>query len=124
MKDSEFLMQVLLYAAREYLTAFKNHVVVNLVKCIEKAYENSFGALDKKFTARHRCKVWRHFRGWMTREVGPGAENLMWADVNGVPISATHAALRAYVDRNLHDNADLPLDAAGGPNPTYVVEKR
>jgi hypothetical protein len=55
-------------------------------------------------------------------EVGPGAEDAMWADVSEVPTAATRAALRAYVDRNLDKYANLPLDAVG-PNPTCVVEK-
>jgi hypothetical protein len=53
----------------------------------------------------------------MAREVGPRAEGAMWADVTEVPIAATRAALRAYVDRNLDKYTDLPLDAFGS-NPT------
>jgi hypothetical protein len=37
----------------------------------------------------------------MAREVGPGTEDEIWVDITEVPTTATGAALRAYVDRNL-----------------------
>jgi hypothetical protein len=121
--DNESVEQMLLYSVREYLTAFKNHVVLNLVKPIEKAFMRLFRALKKKFTAKNRYNFGATSGGRMAREVGPGAEDAMWADVTEVPDAATRAALRAYVDRNLDKYANLPLDAAG-PYQTYVVEKR
>jgi hypothetical protein len=75
--DYEYVAQMLIYAAREYLTASKNHVVLNLVKRIEKAFMRFFRALKQKFTARNRYNVWRYIWGRMAREVGPGAEDAM-----------------------------------------------
>jgi hypothetical protein len=42
---------MLLYAAREHLTASKNHVILNLVKRIEKAFMRFFRALKQMFSA-------------------------------------------------------------------------
>jgi hypothetical protein len=117
--DCEYVAQMLLYAAREYITASKNQVVLNLVKRIEKAFMRFFRALKQKFRrgTDARCGAADGKGGWPRR----GGE--MWAAVSEVPTAATSTALRAYFDRNLNKYADLPLDAAG-PNPTYVVEKR
>jgi hypothetical protein len=90
------------------------------VKRIEKAFMRFLRALKRKFTAKNRCKMWRYVRGRMAREVGPGAEGAILADVSEVPTAATRAALRAYVDQNLDKYAVLPLGAFS-PNPTYVV---
>jgi hypothetical protein len=93
--DCEYFTQVALYAAREYLTASKNHVVLNLVMRIEKAFIPFFRALKQKFTAKKRYKVWSYDRRRIAREVGPGAEDAIWADVTEVPTAMTRAALRA-----------------------------
>jgi hypothetical protein len=50
--DYEYIAQMLLYAAREYLTASKNHVDLNLVKRIEKTFMHFLHALKQKFTAK------------------------------------------------------------------------
>jgi hypothetical protein len=84
-----------------------------------------FHALKYQFTAKNRSSVWRFFRGQMT--VGgrsAGAEDAMWADISEVPTAATRAVFRAYVDEQLVKYKGLSLDAVGGPNPTYAVEKR
>jgi hypothetical protein len=52
--DCEYVTQIVLYAAREYLSASKNHVVINLVKRIEKAFMRFFRALKQKFTAKNQ----------------------------------------------------------------------
>jgi hypothetical protein len=39
--DCEYRKAILKYATREYLTASKNHIILNLVKRIERAFNTS-----------------------------------------------------------------------------------
>jgi hypothetical protein len=55
--DYEYVAELLKFAVREYLTACKNHVALNLVKRIEKASPRFFCALDQKFMAKNRYKA-------------------------------------------------------------------
>ncbi len=59
----------------------------------------------------------------MTREAGSDDEEPMWQSFKIVPTPETKAAVSKYVQDNLHDYSDLPLDT-GGMNPTKRVKKR
>jgi hypothetical protein len=52
--DCEYASLKLMYAAREYLTAFKKHVLFNIPKRVEKASMRFFRVLKKTFTAKKR----------------------------------------------------------------------
>jgi hypothetical protein len=68
---------MLKYIAREYLTVLKNCVVLNILKCTEKAFRRFFCALNQVFSAKNRHKAWNYFRGRMSRKVDPGGKGTM-----------------------------------------------
>ena len=64
--DSRHLNQMLNYACADYLTACKNHVVLNISARVSKAFKYFFDALPpplphQKFCAEDRNKVRRYF---------------------------------------------------------------
>ena len=121
--DYRHVPQMLNYAGKDYLTACKNHVVLNISARVGKAFKLFFDALPQDFRAEDRNKVRRYFMRRMTREGGPAEEEPMWASFKRVPTPETRAAVVDYVASSLERYADLPLDV-GGLKPTKRVEKR
>jgi hypothetical protein len=118
--DYYYVPQMLLYAARAYLIASKNHVVLNLVKRIERAFMRFFCALRQKFTSKNWYKVWRYVRGRMAREVGPSTEDAMWVDVSEVPTSAPTSIETSTSTRTSRSTPPAPTPptwwrSGGGP---------
>ena len=111
------------YAGKDYLTACKNHVVLNISARVGKAFKLFFDALPQNFRAEDRNKARRYFMRRMTREGDPEEEEPMWASFKRVPTAETRAAVVDYVDHKLERYEDLPLDV-GGLHPTTRVEKR
>ena len=121
--DYRHVPQMLNYAGKDYLTACKNHVVLNISARVGKAFKLFFDALPQDFRAEDRNRARRYFMRRMTREGGPEEEEPMWVSFKRVPTPETRAAVVDYIDRNLERYADLPLDV-GGLKPTKRVEKR
>jgi hypothetical protein len=121
--DSKHVNQMLNYAGKDYLTACRNHIVLNISARVGKAFKLFFDALPQDFGAEDRNKARRYFMRYMTREEGPDEELSMWNSFKRVPTVETQAAVVEYVNRNLEWYADLQLDI-GGLQPTKKVEKR
>jgi flagellar biosynthesis regulator FlbT len=55
--DCEYVAQMLRHAARMVLTASKNHIVLSLLKRIEKAFMRFFRALKQKSRTKNQYTV-------------------------------------------------------------------
>ena len=115
--------QMLNWAGKDYMTACKNHVVLNISGRVGKAFKLFFQSLPQKFRAEDRNKARRYYMRRMTREAGPEEEDPMWQSFTRVPAPETRAAVSQYVEDNMQRYSDLPLDT-GGLRPTKRVEKR
>ena len=120
--DYKCVPQMIKYAAKEYETACENHVVENIsarvVKCFNLFFDND---LTQKFTAADRNKAQRYFMGRMTREGNADDEGPMWESFSKRVDVVTLFRVRAYIDKNLRDYNNLPLDVLGRPS---VVKNR
>jgi hypothetical protein len=101
------------YAAKDYMTACKNHVVLNISTRVGKAFKFFFDSLPQPFRAEDRNKVRRYFMRRMTREGSPEEEEEMWKTLKRQPTQETREAVAIYVSDNLERYTDLPLDTGG-----------
>ena len=115
--------QMLSYAGKDYMTACKNHVVLNISGRVGKAFKLFFDALPQDFRAEDRNKARRYYMKRMARECGPEEEQPMWDSFKREPTPETRAAVVAYINYRLERYADLPLDT-GGLHPIKRVQKR
>jgi hypothetical protein len=115
--------QMLNYAGKDYMTACKNHVVLNISGRVGKAFKLFFDALPQDFRAEDRNKARRYYMKRMSRECGAEEEEPMWQSFKRVPTPETRAAVAAYINLRLERYADLPLDT-GGLHPIERVKQR
>ena len=98
--DCRHITQMVNVAAKEYMEASQNHIVLNLSARVSKAFKLFFDSLAQKFLARDRNIVKKYYLKRMSREVGPEGEAPMWASLTRVPTLATRAAVSAYIEGN------------------------
>src|SRR3569832_19001 len=89
----EYINQMLNYAGKDYLTACKNHVVLNISGRVGKAFKLFFKALPQKFKAEDCNKARRYFMRRMSREAGPKEEEDMWNSLKLTPTTETKHAV-------------------------------
>ena len=121
--DYSDVVQMLTYAAKEYMTACKNHVVLNISSRVSKAFKLFFDGLPQKFRAVDRNKARKYYMRRHSLECGPGHERAMWDSFNDQPTEETRAAVNDYIKAHLERYASLPLDV-DGLNPTEKVAPR
>ena len=119
--DPRNAMQMLNYAGKGMLTACKNHVVLNISSRAAKAFKLFFKQLPQQYKAPDRNKVCSLYMRSMERQVVDAQAT--WQSLSRPPTAATVSAVQAYIDRDLQQYADLPLDI-GGISSTERVKKR
>ena len=111
------------YAGKDYMTACKNHVVLNISARVGKAFKLFLDALPQKFRAEDRNKAKHYYMKRMSRNCGAEEEEPMWQSFKCTPTEETRAAVVEYIDQRLECYQDLPLDT-GSERPVKRVEKQ
>jgi hypothetical protein len=115
--------QMINEAAKEYMIACQNHVVLNISGRMGKAFKLFFDALPQDFRAEDRNKARCYYMKRMTHECGPEEEEPMWQSFKHVPTPETRAAVVAYINHRLERYQNLPLDT-GGLHPIKRVQQQ
>jgi hypothetical protein len=91
--DYSDVRQMLNYAGKEYMTACKNHVVLNISSRVSKAFNLFFDGLPQKFRAVDRNKARKYYMRRHYLEWSPSHERAMWASFNDQPTVETRVAV-------------------------------
>jgi hypothetical protein len=121
--DTSLITSVISYAARDYMTACRNHVVLNIWNRVKKAFKLWLLALPQQFKAADSNKITMHFMKRLNLVAGPDDESAMWNSLTKKATLSTQQAVRLYLECNLQKYADLPLDVTG-LHPVKRVEKQ
>jgi len=110
--DTLHLPQVLNEACKTYLTAARNHVVLNLTRRVRKAFFVFLGSQDEVLRASDRHKLARYHVGLLSGTRSLDEEDDVWASLSRDVPAEFRETVTDYTRTQYHGHRALPLDTA------------